>query len=164
MPEFGETEPSVRFFVKVAADEFILDRVMDIKLPPLPTSIILDFTRYTGFHVTHHIIKLFFINTGRGQVCAAPAYGFIRLVVGASESTGRADIDAPAAQTADLRFGIKGCVNAPFFASSVETDGLGHHLFLAHADAQSAEDTILMFLAEPHLPYLVCRGQVLDNL
>jgi hypothetical protein len=35
IPEQGVTDPSVLFFVNVAADEFTLDRVVDIFIPPI---------------------------------------------------------------------------------------------------------------------------------
>jgi hypothetical protein len=60
MPEAGTTEPSVLFFVRVAAEAFILDS--DISLFSFPLLIFFDLTSHTGIHVAHHIVKLFFFD------------------------------------------------------------------------------------------------------
>jgi hypothetical protein len=85
IPEFGVTEPSVRFLVKVAADELILESVMDIVFPPLPLSTFLDFTRNAWLHITHHIIKYFFFNTGWAYVGATATDRLLRIGESTSE-------------------------------------------------------------------------------
>jgi hypothetical protein len=122
IPELGATESSVRFFVNVAADEFILERVMDIMSPPLPISIFLDLTSETGW----------------AQIGAASADRLIRLCVSASERAGRADIYATAALTTGIGGKIKRRADAATLPTPPEADGLGHHLLFAHADAQPA--------------------------
>jgi hypothetical protein len=156
MPEEGTTEPSVRFFVNVAAEAFTFES--DIPDLSFPLSILSDFTGGTGVHVAHLIVKSFLFKTGRTQIRTGAADGFFRLVVCASELTGRANVNTATAQTADIRLDVKRCSNAPVLASTAKTDGLGHHLFLTHPHAQAAQDTVLMLLSEPLLPDAMGRG------
>ena len=47
-------------------------------------SVLLDLTRYTGLHVAHHVIELRLVDTGRGQVGAAPTDRLLGIGVGAA--------------------------------------------------------------------------------
>ena len=53
-------DPSVLFFVRVAAEEFILESDVDIESAPLISvcQTYLDFTGNTRVHVTHHVVEL----------------------------------------------------------------------------------------------------------
>ncbi len=138
MPELGDIEPSVRFFVRVAADAFILESVMDIFFPPLSSSVLLDLTCHAGLHVTHHIIKLFFFDTGRAKISAATADRFVRLVVSAPQGAGRTDIHAATALSTYLRSHVERCAYAAGLTSAPETNRLGHHLLFAHSYTKPA--------------------------
>jgi hypothetical protein len=103
IPEVGTTEPSVRFFVRVAAVALIF--VNDICV--LLSSILFDLTGYTRAHIAHHIIERFLFDTGRTQVGAPSADGHLRLSVGTPELAGGTDIDAASAETALLGFDVE---------------------------------------------------------
>ena len=90
-----------------------------------------------------------FSTHGGAEVGAAAANGLLGLGVGAAELAGRADVDAAAAQPADLRLGVERRADAPLLAPAAEADGLGHHLFLAHPHAPAAQDAVLVLLPEP---------------
>ncbi len=40
---------------------------------------------------------------------------------------------------------------------------LGHHLFFAHAHAEAAENTVLVFLPEALLPHIMRGCQILND-
>jgi hypothetical protein len=99
MPEVGTTEPSVRFFVRVAAVALILES--DIVVVLL-SSILFNLTGYARTHIAHHIVELHFLKAGRTEIRAAAANRFLGLRIGASQLAGGTDVDAPAAQAAFL--------------------------------------------------------------
>jgi hypothetical protein len=164
MPEAGTTESTVRFFVRVAAEAFILEKVSDTAFAPLVLSIFLYFTGYARIHIAHHIIELFFLDAGRRQICAGPADSLLRLIVCASKLTGRTDVHTTATQSANIRFSVKRRPNAPLLASVAKAYGLGHHLFLAHPHAQSAKNAVLMLLPEALLANTMGGSEVLNRL
>jgi hypothetical protein len=67
IPEDGVTESSVLFFVRVAADEFVLDSVVNMVSWSLLYCIQLSswrfswgslyLTGHTGLHVAHHVLE-----------------------------------------------------------------------------------------------------------
>jgi hypothetical protein len=160
MPEAETTELSVLFFVSVAAEALIRDN--DICSSPFLFSILFDLTGHTGGHIAHHIVKPFFLETRGGEVRAASADHPIGFGVGTPKLAGRADIEASPASPAVLRLNIKGSPDTPLLPSAPKTNGLGHHLFFAHSNAQTAKDAVFVFLLEPLLPNPVSRGQVLN--
>src|ERR1017187_6928229 len=95
MPDAGTTDPSVRFLVRVAAEEFTFES--DIWISPLRCSIFADFTGDTRRHVTHQIVELRFLQTRRAQVGTSAADRLFRLIVGAAELAGWTDVHAAAA-------------------------------------------------------------------
>ncbi len=100
IPDPGVIESSVRFFVKVAAEAFILENVFVIGL----SSIIgpRNFTCNTGLHVTHHIIKLFFFNTGRTKIATTATNRLFGFSVSAPQLAHRTYKHATAAQTTNI--------------------------------------------------------------
>jgi hypothetical protein len=106
MPEAGTIEPSVLFFVRVAAEALILES--DIYFFSFLFSIFFDFTSHTGFHEAHHIFKTFLLETRRAQVGTPPADGLFWIRVGASKLAGRTYVHAGSAKSADLGAGIEG--------------------------------------------------------
>jgi hypothetical protein len=60
MPDVGTIEPSVLFFVSVAAEVFTFESDMVFSFP---VSTLSDFTGNTGIHVTHHVVEAFFLET-----------------------------------------------------------------------------------------------------
>jgi hypothetical protein len=136
MPEAGTIEPSVLFFVRVAAEELILES--DMSIFSFLFSIFFDFTGHAGLHEAHHIFKPLLFETGRAQISTPTTDGPFRFRKGASQLAGRADIHTGPAESADLGTLIKGCPKAPFLAPAAKPDGLGHHLFFTHPSASSA--------------------------
>jgi len=136
MPEAETTELSVLFFVSVAAEALIRDN--DICSSPFLFSILFDLTGHTGGHVAHHIVKPFFLETRGGEVCAASTDHPLGFGVGTPKLAGRADVDASPASSAVLRLNIKRSPDTPLLPSAPKTNGLGHHLLLAHSNAQTA--------------------------
>jgi hypothetical protein len=98
------------------------------------------------------------------NICTTSAYRLFRLVEGATGLTGRADLHAAAAQPAYFGLPVKGCAETSVLPPAAESDGPGHHLFLAHPHAQSAKDTVLMLLPESLLPHIVSGSNILDSL
>src|SRR5450756_1969230 len=162
MPEAGTTEPSVRFLVRVAAEEFTFES--DIWISPLRCLLLANFTGDTRRHVTHQIVELRLFQTRRPQVGAGAADRLFRLVVSAAKLAGGTDIHAAAAQAADLGRNVEGRADAAVFAAPAEADRLGHHLFRAHAHAQAAQNAIFVLLAEALPADIVGRRQVLNDL
>jgi len=160
MPEAETTEPSVLFFVSVAAEALIRDN--DICYSPFLFSILFDLTGYTGGHVAHHIVKVFFLDTRGAEVRAASADHLLGFGVGTPQLTGRANIDTSPASPAVLRLNIKRGPDAPLLPPAPKTNGLGHHLLFAHSNAQTAKNAIFVFLLESLLPNPVSRSQVLN--
>jgi hypothetical protein len=150
--------------VRVAAEAFIFESVGDILCGSFTFLVFLYLAGYAWTHVAHHIVKLFFLYTGRAEICTASADCLVRLGVCASELTGGAYVYTAAAQPADIRLDIKRSANASFLTSVAESDGLGHHLLLTHSHAQATKDTIFIFLLESLPANTVRRSKVLDYL
>jgi len=103
MPEAGTTDPSVRFFVRVAAEALVLENVAIIEAGSFTGLPVFGYLAgHTGVHVAHHVIEGVLFDAGRGQVRAAAADGLVWLRVRATQLARRADIDAAAALPADL--------------------------------------------------------------
>jgi hypothetical protein len=162
MPEAETTELSVLFFVSVAAEALIRDK--DMGDAPFLFSIFFDLTGHTGRHITHHIVKPLFLETGRPEVGTASTDRPLGFHISASKLTGRADIETSPASPAVLRLNVKRGPNAPLFPSVPKADGLGHHLFFAHSDAQTAKDAIFVFLFESLPLDSISRGKILNRL
>jgi hypothetical protein len=162
MPEIGEIDPSVRFLVRVAADVFTLDS--DIAFSPSQPLAPPDFTGDAGVHVTHHVVELIHIDARGTEIGAAATDRILRIRVGTPEFAGWTYLHTGAAQPTNVRFDVEGSADTAVFASPAESDGLGHHLFLAHAHAPTAEDAVLVLLTKPLLPHVVRRREVLNRL
>jgi hypothetical protein len=119
-------DPSVRFFVRVAAVALIF--VSDIVVILL-SSILFYLTGYTRTHIAHHIVKLNFFKAGGAQVGAPSTDGFLGIRVSASQLAGRTDVDAPAAETASIALHVERRPQRPMISSPLETNGVRHHLF-----------------------------------
>jgi hypothetical protein len=162
MPEAETTELSVLFFVSVAAEALIRDN--DMGHTPFLFSIPLDLTGHTRRHITHHIVNPLFLEAGRPEGGAASTDRPLGFRVGASKFTGRADIEASPASPTVLGLNVKWGPDTPLFPSVPKADGLGHHLFFAHSDAQAAKDAVFVFLFESLLLDSISRGKILNRL
>ena len=109
-------------------------------------------------HVAHHLVKIVHLDAGRAQVGAPAADGLSGIRIGAAQLASRAYIDAAAAKPARLGFDIEGRPQNPALAASRKSDGMSHHLLLAHAHAAPAENAVLVFLSESLLADIVRRG------
>ena len=92
------------------------------------------------------------------DISASAADSLIGLGIGAAQLARRTDIHTSAAQPALLGADIEGRSDTPFLTSPPKTNRLCHHLLFAHPDAQSAKNTIFMFLAESLLANLGFGG------
>src|SRR5512136_1392326 len=120
MPEAGTMEPSVLFFVRVAAEALILES--DMSFFSFLFSIFFDFTSHAGLHEAHHIFKAPLLETGRAQVGTPPADGLFRFRKGASQLAGRTDIHTGPAKSADLGAEIEGSAEVPFLSPAAKAD------------------------------------------
>src|SRR5512137_2929324 len=102
MPEAGTIDPSVRFLVRVAAEEFTRDRDMTSSFAGRAPSF-RDLAGHAGFHVAEHVVEAVLREAGRREVGARATDGLVGLRVRAPQLAGRADVDAAAAETAHLR-------------------------------------------------------------
>jgi hypothetical protein len=127
-------------------------------------SILFDLTGHAGFHVTHHIVKPLLLKARWPEVGTASADRLLGFRVGTSKLTGRADIEASPASSAVLRLKVERGSDAPFFPPAPKSNGLSHHLFFAHSDAQAAQDTVFVFLFESLSLNSKSRGKILNRL
>jgi hypothetical protein len=164
IPEIDEMEPSVLFFVSVAAEEFIRENLIDMVGSSYLESCFLDFTCDARRHVAHHILELLLLEARRTEVGAAAADWTLGCREGASKLAGGTDVHAASAEPAYFRLHVERGPDAPPLAPSAESNGLCHHLLFAHADAEAAQDAVLVLLPEPLLMDAVGRGEVLDRL
>src|SRR5512137_2658280 len=179
MPEAGTIDPSVRFLVRVAAEEFTRDRDMTSSFvgsardrssgrPRLvlwrSARSLGDLAGHAGLHVAEHVVEAVLHEAGRREVGAGAADGLVGLRVGAAQLTRGTDVGAAAALAADLRAHVERGRDAPVLPPTLEADRPRRHLLLAHAHAEAAQDALLVLLLESLLAHLVGGGEVLDDL
>ena len=74
-----------------------------------------------------------------------------------------ADIITSAAEAATFWSDLKGHAHFPTHASSCKSEGLSVHLFVAHPDAEAAEDTSVIFHGESNSEKSHAGGDVLGH-
>src|SRR5512135_2924074 len=165
MPLKGLTDPSVLFFVRVAALLLIFVR-LGMKLPPrYPLRFLFLNAGAAVARVVHPTLEiLVMVQAGRGHGQAAVAKDRFGARALAAELAGRADVHAGPAGPALLRAHVEGCRDLPLVAPLLETDGPGVHLLGADPRAQPAEDALLVTGGEADPGDPVLGGQVLQDL
>ncbi|KPJ95534.1 MAG: hypothetical protein AMS18_02660 [Gemmatimonas sp. SG8_17] len=160
------TDPSVRFFVRVAADEFNLDNdIAFISWAELDTtSAPHDLTGRARIQIAHHVIEPGPIEARRADVGTTTADRFLGFRVGTPQLTRRTHVDAGTAKSAIIRLHIEWAAQTAILTAPAETYGLGHHLLFTHTDTQAALNTILVLLTKTLLPHVVCSGEILNCL
>jgi hypothetical protein len=118
----------------------------------------------TAAGIIHPALKFVVdIQTGRihGQTGIADSCIGVRSL--ASQLTGRADVDAAAAETALFRTDVERSRYFPFVPSILKTDGPAIHLLSTHPDAKTTEDAFFVPYLKPDLFHSEFRSQVLDD-
>jgi hypothetical protein len=87
-------ESSVLFFVKVAAEAFIFENVIDIAVWLL-SRLLFYLTSDTRLHIAHHVVKLVLINARRCEIGTPTADRLVRLGESTPELTCGANIHTP---------------------------------------------------------------------
>src|SRR5512147_1420114 len=170
IPLNGLTESSVRFLVSVAAEALRRVYVIGILLVfscanfdwNVRTNRPRQLARMARFQKAHGVVVALEADRREIQTSAAQRGGGGRSL--APQLADGADVNAGAALATLVAGDIEGPGNLAMVAASRKSDGAGHHLLLADADAQAALDAVFLVRLVAHLAHAVLAGQVLDAL